>query len=382
MPLRATTILLLACAALVDAFFSRDGAATTKALLRWVGPYPTLALRFPDLATPAQRERGEQGVTLEFVVDTAATVTTINAAVAAELALERVGAAGPGLGQGGELARGDAFLLGRCELGDPALSSANELNGPAPPRLAPAAAAAALARGVVEQASVEARTFSGSVFPAQGLLGSSFLNSFPGGVEFSWGDTPATSPTITFFGEGELTEERVAGLRAAPVHALSATGLPRVTLSVNGVDVPALLDTGSPITVLNAAAAAAARVRVPHDAPLPPPPGAHDDANRAQRLPLRSRRRRLRAARAKARGDTLTIAAADGRRVTLELAAPVELALGGVSLGQASCCFVGEMPGLAALDGLGAKAGPAAVLGVDALRTRPRMIYQARQVLL
>ena len=90
MPLSATTILLLACAALVDAFFSRDGAATTKALLRWVGPYPTLALRFPDLATPAQRERGEQGVTLEFVVDTAATVTTIAAVVAAELALERV----------------------------------------------------------------------------------------------------------------------------------------------------------------------------------------------------------------------------------------------------------------------------------------------------
>ena len=52
------------------------------------------------------------------------------------------------------------------------------------------------------------------------------------------------------------------------------------------------------------------------------------------------------------------------------------------SLGQASCCFVGELPGLAALDGLGAKAGPAAVLGVDVLRTRPRMVYQAGRVLL
>ena len=35
-----------------------------------------------------------------------------------------------------------------------------------------------------------------------------------------------------------------------------------------------------------------------------------------------------------------------------------------------------------ALDGLGAKAGPAAVLGVDVLRTRPRMVYQAGRVLL
>ena len=381
MPRRATPLLLLACAALGDAFFSRDGAVTTKASLRWVGPYPALALRFPDLATPAMRARGEQGVTLEFVVDTAASVTTINAAVAAELALERVGAAAAGLGQGGELARGDNFLLGRCELGDPELPSRRELDDPAPLPLA-AAASAAFARGVVEHASVEARTFNGAVFPAQGLLGGSFLNSFPGGVEFCWGDEPETSPTITFLGEGELTAERAAGLRTAPVHALSATGLPCVTLRVNGVGIPALLDTGSPVTVLNAAAAAAARVRVPHDAPAPPPPGADDATAAPARGLVRSCRRRLRAARAKARGDTLTLAASDGRRVTLELAAPAELALGGASLGQASCCFVGELPGLAALDGLGAKAGPAAVLGVDVLRTRPRMVYQAGRVLL
>ena len=46
------------------------------------GAYPALALHFPALATPAQRERGEAGVTLEFVVDTAARArNTISAAV-------------------------------------------------------------------------------------------------------------------------------------------------------------------------------------------------------------------------------------------------------------------------------------------------------------
>merc|ERR1719453_105603 len=69
--------------------------STAVAPLRWAGPYPALALRFPELATAAQKERGERGVTLDFVVDTAASVNTISAP-----------------------AGGDIFALGECELGD------------------------------------------------------------------------------------------------------------------------------------------------------------------------------------------------------------------------------------------------------------------------
>ena len=42
----------------------------------------------------------------------------------------------------------------------------------------------------------------------------------------------------------------------------------------------------------------------------------------------------------------------------------------------------GDLPGLAALGGLGADAGPAAVLGTDLLRRRPRMWYTASRVFL
>ena len=46
--------------------------------------------------------------------------------------------------------------------------------------------------------------------------------------------------------------------RPRAVRTLPESALPSVMLQINGVLIPALLDTGSPITVLNAAAAKAA----------------------------------------------------------------------------------------------------------------------------
>ena len=46
---------------------------------------------------------------------------------------------------------------------------------------------------------------------------------------------------------------------------------------------------------------------------------------------------------------------------------------GGASFGEECRPYVGELPGLAALGGLGAAAGPAAVLGTDTLRRRARL---------
>merc|ERR1719453_1109132 len=142
--------------------------STAVAPLRWAGPYPALALRFPELATAAQKERGERGVTLDFVVDTAASVNTISAPVASELALRRVGAAPDGVGAGGALAGGDIFALGECELGDkPAAERFTFMTG--------------LTAAALQVAS-----------PANaGILGVAFLNCFPGGVEFRWGDPSA-----------------------------------------------------------------------------------------------------------------------------------------------------------------------------------------------
>ena len=49
---------------------------------------------------------------------------------------------------------------------------------------------------------------------------------------------------------------------------------------------------------------------------------------------------------------------------------------------RSTCVCAGDLPGLAALGGLGADAGPAAVLGTDLLRRRPRMWYTASRVFL
>ena len=95
----------------------------------------------------------------------------------------------------------------------------------------------------------------------------------------------------------------------------------------------------------------------------------------------------LQAGQAAARGDVLTVAGAEGAvqltrastAAALELAAAQDEAArgggggGGASFGEECRPYVGELPGLAALGGLGAAAGPAAVLGTDTLRRRARL---------
>ena len=46
-----------------------DELMAVRTPLRWVGPYPALALSFPELATPNMKERGDAGVSLDFVSD-------------------------------------------------------------------------------------------------------------------------------------------------------------------------------------------------------------------------------------------------------------------------------------------------------------------------
>ena len=97
---------------------------TIKAPLKYIGPYPCLALRFPDLATPSQKKLNKKGISLDFVVDTAANTNTINGQVAKELGLEVVGNAPGGLGSQGAIMGGDLFSLGNAQLeGVPPIAS-------------------------------------------------------------------------------------------------------------------------------------------------------------------------------------------------------------------------------------------------------------------
>ena len=92
------------------------------------------------------------------------------------------------------------------------------------------------------------------------------------------------------------------------------------------------------------------------------------------------------AAQAAARGDLISIAGADGNPVQLvksQSEAPVHLKSSDgdeiVDFGTSNV-YVGNLPGLAALNGLGDESPPAAVLGMDILRKRPKMLFLARNL--
>lgn len=337
-----------------------EGACVVRAPIQFLGPYPTMALRFPDLATFSQRERNATGISLDFVLDTAANTNTINAQVASELDLDVVGEALPGLGAGGAISGGDTFLLGDCEIDGLAkedkFTFMTDLTASALPVASPTSA---------------------------GLLSLAFFNCFPGGIEFNWG-SDKTPASVTFHGDEEHLE--LEGMVRVPITTLPLTLLPTVTLRINGVDIPALFDTGSPITVLNAQAAKAANIKTVEKTKPLEKKSSNPFASMAQNFKAAQE-----AAQAAARGDILAIAGANGQAIQLlKSTSPVDVQVAvqddessSTSMGERHL-YVGDLPGLAALDGLGEESPPAAVLGMDVLRQRPRVIFrgQANEVYL
>ena len=87
----------------------------------------------------------------------------------------------------------------------------------------------------------------------------------------------------------------------------------------------------------------------------------------------------MKAGNAAANGEVLIVGGADGPVRLVKSAGDVTICAGaeewGVPFGDDCKVYVGELPGLAALAGLGAEAGPAVVLGTDTLRKRERMWY-------
>eukprot|EP00562_Extubocellulus_spinifer_P030760 CAMPEP_0178719200 /NCGR_PEP_ID=MMETSP0699-20121125/23003_1 /TAXON_ID=265572 /ORGANISM="Extubocellulus spinifer, Strain CCMP396" /LENGTH=429 /DNA_ID=CAMNT_0020369431 /DNA_START=279 /DNA_END=1568 /DNA_ORIENTATION=- len=343
-----------------------------RAPLKYVGPYPCLALRFPNLATQSQRERNVTGISLDFVLDTAANTNTINSQVAKELGLEVVGEALPGVGAGGAISGGDTFMLGDAQLDglpkDESFTFMKGLTASALPVASPASA---------------------------GLLGLYFFNCFQGGVCFDWGGNSAapvpsdpasntTFPSVTFYSDKNDMGGALDGLKRAPIKPLPVSNLPSVELQINGQAVPALLDTGSPISVLNAEAARLAGVETTMKVESESGGGGGISVGN----PFAKLAKGIKSAQAAARGDVLLVAGAAGERIELvKSQSAVDVGVGGfrddiVELGKHNI-YVGDLPGLAALGGLGGSgAQPAVVLGMDVLRTRPRMVYREDEVYL
>jgi len=344
--------------------------------------------------------------------------------VAKELELEKVGEAPGGVSAGGGMVGGDTFLLGECELD---LSFGREFfRGMVDESETNVDESSDDSNGEVDESQDRAKEkreeflfmqgLTASALPvaspaAAGLLSLAFFHCFEGGVEFHWGtpskiigentnnDTAIIPPSITFYGSSQHLD--LDGMTQIPFESLPVSMLPSVTLNINGAEIPALFDTGSPITVLNARAAEAAGLEtcIPLDE-LDPTLKKQSASSGSSWNPFDKLAKNVKSAskiaEATARGDILAIAGSDGRPVSLvKSLSPMEVRLvissaqednasddtgsSSVILGEKNV-YIGDLPGLAALGGLGGdSAPPAAVLGMDLLRCATRIVFRAQQ---
>mmetsp|Transcript_14264 Transcript_14264/g.13774 ORF Transcript_14264/g.13774 Transcript_14264/m.13774 type:complete len:444 (-) Transcript_14264:68-1399(-) len=357
----------------------KEETMSVSSHMKFIGPYACLSLRFPNLATQSQKDRNVTGISLDFVLDTAANTNTLNAQVAQELGLEVVGKALPGIGAAGGIGGGDTFSLGDCHL-DEWISSEDDKEEENP----------AFMTGLTASALPVASP------AAAGLLGCYFFHAFEGGVEFDWGSSSVMnaasdsngdsksviSSSITFHGEElnqEQREERgyMTG-QPIPITILKDTNLPSIMLTINGVQIPALLDTGSPITVLNSAAAKIAGVEATLE---------EKKKNDGFKNPFAKLVNNFQTAQAMAQREMVSLAGTDGRRIDLiRSKSEQSIYLSSTTSFHPQKIYVGDIPGLEALDGLrkddhtNGDVKPAAILGMDILRSKRKMLYRQNEL--
>ncbi|VEU33815.1 unnamed protein product [Pseudo-nitzschia multistriata] len=387
-----------------------DCPTVVRAPLKFIGPYPCLALRFPNLATESQRSRNITGISLDFVMDTAANVNTVQSQVAQELLLPKQedSPALPGVSSSGPMDGGDTYVLGDSQLEQAAIMVLDNLREQTEEE-----------RKQQQQEPFEfMQNLTAAALPvvnpgSAGLLGLAFFYCFEGGVEFRWGSTQQqpqlvdgmivptdfrddSSPSVTFYGEDDssnsdsLLQRALSDLVRVPIETIPVTQLPSLKIKVNGVEVMALLDTGSPVTVLNQGAAQAAGIQTTQDTAKAA--AAQTNSAGGWKNPFSSVVDKFKEAQATAeaaaKGEILMIGGSDGKPVTLYRSASdhhpsisVATGLGGddLSFGSDLPVYVGDIPGLAALNGIGVDSPPAVVLGLDVLRKRPRMLFRPRE---
>ena len=191
-----------------------------------------------------QQERGVKGVELDFCVDTACTTNFILPQVAYGLDMQIVGTAPAGTGATGAIGGGQEMLLGTAKLEGKAAE-----------------------KDVVAITGLTAAVVPVPAPNVAGILGRSFLNCFDA-VAFDWGpfpevggSKPPSGAVMDFYQEYDWDAGAEDGLVTADLDELPC-GLLAVNVTLNGVKMPALLDTGAPQTIVNRAAAAAAGIAV------------------------------------------------------------------------------------------------------------------------
>jgi hypothetical protein len=442
-------------------------SSSVRTPLKFIGSYPCLGLKFPNLSTDSQREKNiTTGIALDFVLDTASNINTIQGPVAQQLQLEKLNdkRALPGVSSSGPMAGGDTFLLGDSQLEKVLLFSPSSSSSKDTTATATDTDTVDHNKDddhdekkIIVQEKKEPLPFefmqklTASVLPGManpgsaGLLGLAFFYCFEGGVEFRWGggdsqpqqqqlqqqqqkegeeepklvdgmvvqpqgsSSESSQSSITFHGdENEKEFQRtLSALTRVKIKPIPLTQLPTVRIKINNVEMVALLDTGSPVTVLNEHAAKAAGIKTTKKG------DDNDDGNNKDKKkiswnPFASVVDKFKEAQATAeaasKGDVLMIGGIDGQPtnlyrsindgISISLIADendddVPFGDGGDQDSSSSSTnnndsnskntvYVGNIPGLAALNGIGVDSPPAVVLGLDILRKRPSMLLRAR----
>lgn len=296
--------------------------------------YPTLNLQFPEL-DQVMDDGSVQGVSLDFVMDTGANVNTVEGMVVDSYSLpvaisaQELGAAGAA-GMGGSFPACDIHTLGTCKLGGmPPGSDFDFMYGLTAARMPD---------------SLPYRV-------ANGLLGLTFFLSFPAGVELDWYGTDGDPPTCIFYYGDATPPDALKNMVGVPLERLPVQ-IMSLVIEVNGVPVKAILDTGSPNTILTPEAAYRCGIEVYSDNMAP------DD------LPLRQQ------------VVGATAMGIDGNVFNLARSVnDVGVTAGGASLG-ATPIFVGNLPGLEILNQFGMEYPPEAILGLDFLQRAYRIIVK------
>ena len=283
--------------------------------LRFVGPYACLGLTFPNI-------RRNPGVEINFVLDTAANVNTISSEIADELDLpilvkgddlSLLGSAGAG----GTFKAGDIVMLGDSRLSG---MPENQSNNTFMTNMTAAAMSLGIANSV-----------------GGGMLGSQFFHCFQGGVEFDWYGTDGDPPTLIFY--HSLPDYAKENASCVPLTTDEFFGLPTVSVKINGKELRAIVDTGSPITIVS--------------------PSVASDIGISKRDEM-----------IKIKG--VDDGAIMGMSKSLD---KVSLSIGDVKINLPTI-FIGELPGLTMASKLLDSHQPQVLLGLDTLRRTYRLILR------
>lgn len=306
--------------------------------LIYSGPYACLGLTFPHLKLNQDRKQqcdDQNEVSMNFVLDTGANINTVCKDLAEEMnlpiiirkdELSTLGSAGAG----GSFETGDIVLLGDCRLSGMPKDQENIT-------FMKNLTAASLGLGI------------GSV--GDGLLGTSFFGCFPAGVEFDWYGTDGDPPTLIFYYGSDLPENAKKNAICVPLESDSFFSVPTATVNINGVELRAIVDTGSPISIVTPEAAKEAGLERMAD---------NDESSSGKVLV----------------GETPKIRGIDHRVLDLARSNNSTVSIGDLSLGTVKSLFIGELPGLSLASSFGASKGPQVLVGLDILRRTYRMIFR------